>query len=65
MRGNYDCQDVDKHKTKVKYSYYVILILDTVQPIVNRSQRIESYRMSRKIMEKTTSCYVILERSRI
>ena len=60
MRGNWDCQGVDEYKTGVKYSYYAILILDTVQPIVNSSQRIESYRKSRKLMEGTTSLYVIL-----
>ena len=64
-RGNWNCQGIDEYKTEVKYSYYAILILDTVQPIVNTSQRSESYRKSQKVMEGTTSRYVILERSRI
>ena len=42
MRGIWDCQEVDEYKTGVKYSYYAILILDTVQPIVNSSQRMKS-----------------------
>ena len=63
--GDLDCQERDEYKTGVKYSYYAILILDTVQPIVNSPQRIESYRKSRKLMEGTTSFYVILERPRI
>ena len=46
MRGIWDCQGVDEYKTEVKYSYYAILILDTVQLIVNSSQRMESYRKS-------------------
>ena len=40
--GIWDCQEIDEYKTGVKYSYYAILILDTVQPIVNSSQRMES-----------------------
>ena len=52
-------------RLKVKYSYYAILILDTVQLIVNSSQRMESYRKSWKLMEDTTSLYVILEWSRV
>ena len=58
-------QEVDEYKTGVKYSYYAILILDTVQPIVNSSQRMESYGTSRKLMECTTSVYVIPEWSGI
>ena len=66
MRGRLGiCQEVDEYKTGVKYSYYAILILDTVQPIVNSSQYMESYRKSRKLLEGTTSFYVIVERSRI
>ena len=42
-------------RLKVKYSYYAILILDTVQLIVNSSQCMESYRKSWKFMEGTTS----------
>ena len=52
-------------RLKVKYSYYAILILDTVQLIVNSTQRMESYRKPRKLMEDTTSLYVILECSRV
>ena len=63
--GFWDCQEVDEYKAKVKYSYYAILILDTVQPIVNSSQRMESYRTSRKLMEGATTFYVMLEQSRI
>ena len=63
--GNCDCQGIDKYKTGVKYSYYAILILDTVQPIVNSPQRMKSYRKSRKLIEATTSHYVILEWSRV
>ena len=59
-RETCDCQEVGEYKTEVKYSYYTILILDTVQPMVNSSQRIESYRKSQKLMEGTTSFYVIL-----
>ena len=51
--------------TEVKYSYYAILILDTVQPIVNSSQRMESYRKSWKLIEGTASLYVILGWSRV
>ena len=65
QEGIWDCQGIDKYKTEVKYSYYTILILDTVQLIVNSSQRIKSYRKSRKLMESTTSFYVILEWSRV
>ena len=39
----------------------MILILDTVQPIVNRTTAMKSYRKSRKLIEGTTSLYVILE----
>ena len=60
MRGIWDCQEVDEYKTEVKYSYYTILILDTVQLIVNSPKRMESYGKSRKLMEGTTSFYVIL-----
>ena len=60
-----DCQGIDEYKTGVKYSYYAILILDTVQPIVNSSQRMKSYRKSRKLMEGTTSFYVILRHTRV
>ena len=42
MRGNWIGQEVDKYKTEVKYSYYAILILDTIQPIVNSSTTSES-----------------------
>ena len=43
MRGESGIgQEVDEYKTGVKYSYYAILILDTVQPIVNSSQRMKS-----------------------
>ena len=55
-----DCQEIDEYKTEVKYSYYAILILDTVQLIVNSSQRMKSYGKPRKLMEGTTSFYVIL-----
>ena len=55
-----DCQEIDEYKTEVKYSYYAILILDTVQPIVNSSQYFESYGKSWKLTEGTTSLYVIL-----
>ena len=48
-------------RLRVKYSYYVILILDTEQPIVNKTKCMESYRKSQKLMEVTTSSYVILE----
>ena len=44
-------------RLKVKYSYYVILILDTVQLIVNSSPHTESYRKSQKHIE---TYYVIL-----
>ena len=60
-----DCQEIDEYKTEVKYSYYAILILDTVQLIVNSPQRMESYRKSRKLMENAMSLYVILEWSRV
>ena len=55
----WDCQEVDEYKTGVKYSYYAILILDTVQPIVNIPQRVKSYRRSRKLMEATTSYWMV------
>ena len=60
QEGIWDCQGIDKYKTEVKYSYYMILILDTVQLIVNSPKPMESYRKSRKLMETTTSLYVIL-----
>ena len=60
-----DCQERDEYKTEVKYSYYAILILDTVQLIVNSPHHMKSYRKNRKLMEGTTSLYVILERSRV
>ena len=60
QEGIWDCQGIDKYKTEVKYSYYTILILDTVQLIVNSPKPMESYRKSRKLMETTTSLYVIL-----
>ena len=50
-------------RLRVKYSYYVILILDTVQPIVNTTTTSESYGMRWKLIESTTSPYVILEQS--
>ena len=59
-KETWDCQGIDEYKTGVKYSYYAILILDTVQPIVNSPQRMESYRKSQKYMEATTSFYVML-----
>ena len=49
---------------RVKYSYYAILILDTVQPIVNSTTTVESYRRSWNLTESTMSLYVILEWSR-
>ena len=64
MRRNWDCQDRDEYKTEVKYSYYAILILDTVQLIVNSPKRMKSYGKSQKLMEGTTSFYVILVWSR-
>ena len=48
-------------RLEVKYSYYVILILDTIQLIVNRTTTNASYGKSQKLMEGTTSLYVILE----
>ena len=63
--GFWDCQEVDEYKTEVKYSYYAILILDTVQPIVNKSQCYESYGKSWKLAEGTTSLYVILRHTRV
>ena len=59
------CQEVDEYKTGVKYSYYAILILDTVQPIVNITTTSASYGRYRKPMEGTTSLYVILVWSRV
>ena len=56
----WDCQEVDEYKTGVKYSYYAILILDTIQPIVNSSQYVKSYGKSRKLREDATSLYVML-----
>ena len=55
-----DCKNKTNTRLAVKYSYYAILILDTVQLIVNSTQRMESYRKPRKLMEDTTSVYVIL-----
>ena len=46
-------------RLRVKYSYYMILILDTTQPIVNNATTSESHRTSQKLMEDTTSFYVI------
>ena len=54
-------QEIDKYKTGVKYSYYAILILDTVQPIVNSLTTNESYRTYQKVMEGTLSPYIILD----
>ena len=62
---SWDCQEIDEYKTEVKYSYYAILILDTIQLIVNSPQCMGSYRKSRKLTEGTTSLYVILEWSRV
>ena len=56
---------MDKYKTEVKYSYYAILILDTVQLIVNSPQHMKSYRKSWKPIEGTMSLYIILEWSRV
>ena len=61
MRRELDCQEGDEYKTEVKYSYYMILILDTVQLIVNSPTRMKSYGKSQKPTEGTTSYYVILE----
>ena len=63
--GDWDCQEIDEYKTEVKYSYYTILILDTIQLIVNSSQHMKSYQKSWKPMEGATSLYVILEWSRV
>ena len=52
-------------RLRVKYSYYAILILDTIQPIVNTTTTSESYGTYRKLMEGTTSFYVILAGSRV
>ena len=49
----------------VEYSYYAILILDTVQPIVNSPKPMESYRTRWKFIEGTTSFYIILEWSEV
>ena len=43
----------------------MILILDTVQPIVNIATTSESYGTYWKLIEDTTSLYVILAWSRI
>ena len=48
-------------RLRVKYSYYMILILDTVQPIVNSPKPMESYGTRWKFIEGTMSFYVILE----
>ena len=61
MRGIWIGQEVDKYKTGVKYSYYTILILDTVQPIVNSPKLMESYGTHWKPIESPTSSYVMLE----
>ena len=47
-------------RLKVKYSYYAILILDTVQLIVNSPKRMESYGTCWKLTEGPMSFYVIL-----
>ena len=47
-------------RLEVKYSYYTILILDTVQPIVNTTTTSVSYGTDWKPMEGATSFYVIL-----
>ena len=47
-------------RLRVKYSYYAILILDTVQPIVNSPKSMESYGRLWNIVEGTSSSYVIL-----
>ena len=57
-------QEVDKYKTGVKYSYYRILILDTVQPIVNSNKAMESYGKRQKVGEDTMSFYNVLHHSR-
>ena len=57
-------QEVDKYKTGVKYSYYRILILDTVQPIVNSNKAMESYGKRQKVVEDTMSFYNVLHHSR-
>ena len=48
-------------RLRVKYSYYTILILDTGQPIVNSTKAIESYGRRWKVVEATTSFYIILD----
>ena len=65
MRGKVDWQEVDEYKTEVKYSYYWILMLDTVQPIVNSNKAMESYGKRQKVVEGTTSFYIILVWTRI
>ena len=52
-------------RLRVKYSYYAILILDTIQPIVNTVTTNESYGKYWKSIEGTTSLYVILAWSRV
>ena len=65
MRGIWIGQEIDEYKAGVKYSYYAILILDTVQLIVNSNQRMKSCRKSQKVTEDTTSYYIILQWSGI
>ena len=66
MRGSSEFgQDVDEYKTGVKYNYYQILILDTVQPILNSSNHMRSYGTGWKPLESTTSFYIILVWARI
>ena len=48
-------------RLRVKYSYYAILILDTVQPIVNSPKPMESYGTRWKPVESPTSFYIIPE----
>jgi hypothetical protein len=61
MRGaNGFGQVVEEYKTGVKYSYYRILILDTVQPIVNSNNHMKSYGIKWNMLEPTTSFYVML-----
>ena len=49
-------------RLRVKYSYYMILILDTEQPIVNKTTPMESYRRRWKVVERY---YVILRHTRL
>ena len=39
----------------------MILILDTIQPMVNSPKSMESYRTHQKSIEDTTSPYIILD----